>query len=348
MYKNHNWNKKNILRLENTCKELNKYMHMYKIREDIIYPKGYKTPSVVIVNDTIKEFLSHREDMKGFINPVKSFLKKIKNNDKIAIVDNQTILLNSYKLLQFIYMYLRLFEVQKDGTYKNATFAYYKGDKARYLKKYNKHCSEIKEPDCTEEGSHRIMKFAYLFYNRSTEIVDTFFNQMTLIPLHQFKELEDNSYENKIIKKSAEFFSCTNFSSYKPLYKSLGIILVSYLVKKMDIKDKEAIDAVNTLFNDLFYNITELDYQITVSAEKLLKNVYITGRLDGIPIFASKDDEEAYSENVLDGIKKLYNDMENDLEIDMSYLDYKTFSPLKNLPSVYLNLTPIELLQPYT
>lgn len=347
MYKNHNWNKRQVLRLENTCRELNKYMYMYKIREDIIFPKGYKAPSVVLVSDTIKEFLSHHEDILNFTNPIKSFLKKIKNHDIIAIVDNKTILFNSYKLLQFIYMYIHLFEIQKDGTYKKNTFAYYKGDKARYLKKYNKHCSELAEPDCMEEGSHKIMMFAYLFYNKSTEIIDTYFNQMTLTPLHQLKELDNDLYESKIIKKSAEFFSCTNFSSYKPLYKSLGIILVSYLINRMKVKEVDAIGAVNALFNDLFYDITDFEYQINISSEKLLENVYITGRLDGVPIFASKDSEEAYSKEVLDEMENLYAEMQKDLDVDMSYLDYKTFSPLKNLPSVYLNLTPIELLQPY-
>jgi len=223
-----------------------------------------------------------------------------------------------------------------------------KGDKERYLKKYKKHCFKINEPDCTEKGSHMVMKFAYLFYNRSTEIIDSFFNQMTLTPLHQLKELDNDLYESKIIKKSVEFFNCTNFGSYKPLYKSLGIILVSYLVNRMQVKDVDAVNAVNILFNDLFYDIAALEYQIKISAEKLLENVYITGRLDGVPIFASKDSEEVYSEEVLDGIAKLYSNMKDDLDIDISYLDYKTFSPLKNLPSVYLNLAPIELLQPYT
>lgn len=347
MYKNHNWNKRQILRLENTCRELNKYMYMYKLREDIVFPHGYKTPSIVVVNDTIDQFLLSRKYIPAFVKPVKSFLKKIKNHDKIAVLDGKAILFNSYKLLQFIYMYVSLFEIQKDGTYKKTTFAYYKGDKSRYLKKYKKHCATLDEPDCTEEGSHKVMKFAYLFYSRSTEIIDAFFNQMALTPLHQLKELDNELYESKIIKKSAEFFSCTNFSSYKPLYKSLGIILVSYLINRMQIKEVDAIDYVNALFYDLFYDITNIDYQLNISAEKLLENVYITGRLDGIPIFASKDNEEAYSEEVLNGLEKLYTEMENDLGIDISCIDYKTFSPLKNLPSVYLNLTPMELLQPY-
>lgn len=347
MYKNHNWNKKQILQLEDTYKELNKYMNMYKIRDDIIYPKGYKSPSIAIVTDTVEEFLFHRNDMPELIKPVKSFLNKIRNSDTVINLENKTMLLHSYKLLQFVYIYINLFNIQKDGSYKENTFAYYKGDKSRYLKKYYKHCSELKEPDCTEKGSHTIMKFAYLFYNRSNDIIDTFFNQMTLIPIHQYKDFDENSYEMNIIKKSAEFFSSTNFSSYKPLYKSLGIILVSYLTTRMNVTNSDAVKYVNILFDDLFYTITDERYELKISADLLLKNVYITGRLDGIPIFASKEKEEAYSKDILNGIEKLYHDIENDIDIDISFLNYQDYSPLKNLPSIYLNLTPMELLQPY-
>ena len=115
----------------------------------------------------------------------------------------------------------------------------------------------------------------------------------------------------------------------------------------MNVKGVDAINAVNTLFNDLFYDITEEEYQIKFSPEKLLKNVYITGRLVGIPIFGSKEDEDAYPEKVITDLGKLYSEIGSELKLDISFLDYKTFSPLQNLPSVYLNIAPLELLQPY-
>jgi len=347
MYKTHNWNKKQLLKLDNASKQLSKYFHMYKLRNDIIFPSGYTTPSVDLIGETVREFLEHRENIPTLTSSTKSFFKKIKNYDKIAVVDDKKVLFNSYKILQFIYIYINLFEIQKDASYKKHTFAYYKSDKQKYLKKYKKHCSELKEPDCTEEGSHKIMKFAYLFYNKSTDIIDTFFNQMVLIPFHQLKDFDEESYEMNIIRKSADFFSSTNFSSYQPIYKSLGIILVSYLTTKMNVPNKDAVEAVNTLYRDLFYDITEYDYEINISAKTLLKNVYITGRLNSIPIFASRDNDEPYSDNILNGIAKIYEEIEKDIDVDMSFLDYKEFSPLNNLPLVYLNLSPTEILQPY-
>jgi len=347
MYKNHNWNKKQLLKLDNINQQLGKYFYLYKLRDDIIFPSGYKTPSVALIGDTIKEFLEYHEGILNIYTSTKLFFKKIKKHDKIARINGKNILFNSYKILQFIYIYIHLFEIQKEGTYKKYTFAYYKGDKERYLKKYKKHCTELKEPDCTEEGSHKIIKFAYLFYNRSNDIIDAFFNQIVLIPFHQLKDFDEESYEMNIIRKSAEFFSSTNFSSYQPIYKSLGIILVSYLSTKMKLSDRDAVDAVNTLYHDVFYDITDYDYQINISAKSLLKNVYITGRLEGTPIFASRDKEEAYSKDILNGIENIYKEIEDDLDVDMSFLDYQEYSPLNNLPSIYLSLSPLELLQPY-
>jgi hypothetical protein len=176
--------------------------------------------------------------------------------------------------------------------------------------------------------------------------MDAYINQCTLTPLQQIKDTDNSSHAIKVIKNLVKLLGSTNFDSYKPIYKSLGIILVSYLVYRMKMKNHEAVSAVNTLFDDLFYLHTNERYQIRVSANEFLKNIYITGRLDTIPIFASSR-SEYYSPQTLNGLEKIYNKSQVKLGIDLNMFDYKKYNPLNNLVSTYLNITPMELLQPY-
>lgn len=347
MYKTHNWNQKKLAQtLQNVYGKLSEHVHLYKLRTDIVFEKGCIKDDVRVLH-TLNFFeLNHPDSPIQFKN-CKYFFQLIKQYDKPIRLENNDLLYHSYILMMHIYQYLHLFSFYMDGTFRKTTLASFRGDKQRYLSKFNEISKRIQEVDAIDSGANLIKQFIYKNLYDNSEIADAFINQCTLFPIHQIKDLDSSAYEVKIIKKSIEFFGSTNFSSKRPIYKSLSIILIAYLTLKMNIPKKQAIDVVQILFDDLFYDFVGERYEIDISATKLLSNVYITGRLDGLPIFASNDDEENYTSTVYDSLEKFYNESENELNIDFRAFDYRTYSPLKNLPSIYLSLLPMEFVQPY-
>lgn len=331
--------------LKNVFEQMNKYMYLYKVREDIVFPNGFRIDNTY-VSTTIFMYENNHPEIERSLKNSKSFLQKIKKYDTIAIADKQYILFHSYKLLMFIHTYMHLFDIYMDGSYKKHTFAYFRGDREKYFDKYKKHSNNLLEIDCIDKGQDSLLKFIYFNFSQHHDIMDAYINQCTLTPLQQIKDTDNSSHAIKVIKNLVKLLGSTNFDSYKPIYKSLGIILVSYLVYRMKMKNHEAVSAVNTLFDDLFYLHTNERYQIRVSANEFLKNIYITGRLDTIPIFASSR-SEYYSPQTLNGLEKIYNKSQVKLGIDLNMFDYKKYNPLNNLVSTYLNITPMELLQPY-
>lgn len=347
MYKTYNWNQKQLAEtLQNIYGELSNHVHLYKFRTDIIYEDGYRKDNKRVA-DTLNFFLTKHPEFSEQIKASKGFFQSIKKYDKLIYLDHQHFLKHSYILLMHIHQYLHLFQFYMDGSFKKNTFASFRGDKVRYGAKHREHDKRAKEIDALTAGPNNLMSFIYgqLFENH--DIADAFINQCTLFPTHQYKDLEGHEYEVQIMKRVIEFFGSSYFGSVRPIYKSLAIILVAYLTWKMNVPHKTAIDAVQTLFDDLFFDAVGERYTIDGSANKLLSNVYIYGRLDGLPIFGSSDEENQNLE-ILDALESFNREAKREIGIDMSLFDYKTYCPLNKLPSVYLSLAPVELLQPYT
>lgn len=291
MYKNHKWNQKQLAEtLQNIYWELSNHIHLYKFRTDIIYEDGYRKDNLRIT-DTLHFFITNHPDFSEQIKKTRSFFQLIKKYDKLIYLDNQHFLKHSYILLMHIHQYLDLFAFYMDGSFKKNTFASFKGDKTRYGAKHREHDKRAKEIDTLTAGPNNLMSLIYgqLFENH--DIADAFINQCTLFPSHQYKDLDEHEYEVQIMKKVIEFFGSSYIGSVRPIYKSLAIILVAYLTWKMDIPNKIAIDAVQTLLDDLFYDVVGERYIIDGSVNKLLSNVYIYGRLNGLPIFGSSEDD---------------------------------------------------------
>ena len=348
MYKTHNWTQKQqkTQALQQIYVKLCQYVHLYKMRTDLIQEKGVKA-DVVRIRQTLEHYHENHLDIPlELLNLTKPFFEKIRKYDTPIRVDNKPLLFHTYILTMHIVNYLHLFKYYIDGSFKKNTFAYLKGDKKRYIKKSNEHEKRASEPLAITSGADDLMSFIFKNLAENNEVAEAFINQCTLFPIHQIKDLDKEYGDVNTIKSIIKKFSSTNISSMRPIYKSLVIILVGYLTLKMKIPKKDAIQAVQILLDDLA-DESDDRYQIDVSANNLLSNVYIYGRLDGMPIFASND-KENYSEEVFDALKQFHIEADAELNIDMRSFDYRTYSPYNDLPSVYLLLTPMELLQPYT
>lgn len=348
MYKTHNWTKKQqqIQAIQQICGKLGEYVHLYKIRTDLIQEKGVK-PDAVRIKQTLELYHEiHPEISLKLLNRAKPFFEKIRQYDTPIRIDNKPLLFHTYILTMHITNYLYLFDYYMDGSFKKNTFAYLKGDKQRYLNKSNEHEKRANDPLAITRRVDELMAFIFKNLAENNEVTEAFINHCTLFPMHQLKDLDKECYEVNLIKQIIEKVSSTNISSTRPIYKSLVIILVRYLTLKMKMPKRDAVDAVQDLLDDVF-DQQDNRYQIEVSANNLLSNVYIYGRLDGIPIFASND-RDNYSDEVFDTLEKFYLEADSELDINLKMFDYRTYSVFNDLLSIYNLLTPIEFLQPYT
>lgn len=346
MYKHHSWSKKHpSAMLKNIFSELSQYMHLYKRRTDMLFYSSLKPDDVHVLN-SIKYFEINHPNLPSLKN-AKRFFHLIEQYDKVISIDQHIILYHSYILMTHLSNYLHLFSFYNAGAFKETTFAFFRSDKQRYLSKFNEHSRRSQEVDAIAIGPNLLQKFIYQNLYNNYDVTDAFINQCTLIPIHQYRDLDDSTLEVNILKKVIDFFGSTDFNSNKPIYKSLAIILVSYLTHRMKVPNKEAVFAVDALFDDVYYPIVGERYEIDGSANKLLSNVYITGRLDGLPIFASSG-KESYILAVHNELERFYIQAQEEINIDLTVFDYKIHNPLKNIISPYLSLAPMEFLQPYT
>jgi len=307
-------------------------------------------PDSCMVRDTIELYKLNHPKVSEIIDfyLTKSFFKSFKKYDIVIMIDGKCILWHTYKLLNFIYIYFEALALYEDGSIFKSTFALLKGDKAKYRKKKNKHWNESQEPDVSLKGAEVLKAYIYKLHIHHNEAINILLNNFTLIPIHQYKIIEKEEDTLKIFLYALlKYYGTSNITSNKPILKSIGILLYGYLTRIMKVPTNQSFSTINqNFFYSFLYELSEGYYEYQLSDQsRLLKNVYITGRINMLPIFASRKTEP--DTNTISKLSDtLFNDIKNDLNLSIDFPINNKINPLINPLSPFYNLTPLELLQP--
>lgn len=307
-------------------------------------------PNLCMLKDTIELYKQNHPKISEIIDftLTKSFFKSFKEYDIVIMIDGKCFLWHTYKLLHFIYINFETLALYEDGTIFKSTFATLKGDKAKYKKKKNKHWIESQEFDVSIKGAEVLKAYLYKLHIHNNKAINTLLNNLTIIPIHQYKVIEK---EEDILKNFLyallKYYGTSNITSDKPILKSIGILLYGYLTQIMKVPTNLAFSTINqNFFYGFLYELTEgyYDYQLT-DQSRLLKNVYITGRINMTPIFGSRKIEP--NKNTIEKLSDtLFNKIKKDLNISIDFPITNKINPLMNPLSPFYNLTPLEFLQP--
>lgn len=307
-------------------------------------------PNLCMLKDTIELYKQNHPKISEIIDftLTKSFFKSFKEYDIVIMIDGKCFLWHTYKLLHFIYINFETLALYEDGTIFKSTFAVLKGDKAKYKKKKNKHLSESKEPDVSIKGAETLKAYIYKLHINNNEEINALLNNFTLIPIHQYKIIEK---EEDILKNFLyallKYYGTSNITSDKPILKSIGILLYGYLTQIMKVPTNKAFLTINqNFYYGFLYDLSEgyYEYQLT-DQSRLLKNVYITGRINMTPIFGSRKTKP--DTNKISKLSDtLFSDIKKELNLSIDFPINNKINPLINPLSPFYNLTPLELLQP--
>lgn len=307
-------------------------------------------PDLCMIKDTIELYKLNHPEISEIIDfsLAKYFFKSFKEYDIVVMIDGKCILWHTYKLLHFIYLYFETLALYEDGTIFKSTFAVLKGDKAKYRKKKNKHWKESQEPDVSVKGAEILKAYIYKLHIYNNKAINTLLNILTLTPIHQFKiiEKEENPLKN-FLYALLKYYGTSNVTSDNPILKSIGIVLYGYLTQIMKVPTNQAFLTINiNFFYGFLYEQFDgyYDYQLT-DQSRLLKNVYITGRINMTPIFGSKK-IEPNTNKISKLLDILFNYIKKDLNITIDFPITDKINPLINPLPAFYNLTPMEFLQP--
>jgi len=308
------------------------------------------TANIVDVKNTIEFYKSNHPEISEFIDFLltKSFFNRIRAYDIVIIIDNKRILWHTYKLLSFINIYLEALILYEDGEIFENTFAKLKGDKKKYRQKENKCIRDSKEPVVAIKGAELLKASLFNLHINHNEAIHTLLNIFTLIPEHQYTIIKDEiDIKNIFFKNLLRYYGTTYTTSPSPILKSIGIFLNGYLTHYMGVPTKEAFVIINQkFFYDFLHKLSEGNYDYQVSDQsRLLKNVYITGRINMIPIFASGE-KEISKETISKILNPLFEEVEDTLNIKIDFPIPDNMNPLKNPLFSFYAITPMELLQP--
>jgi hypothetical protein len=346
MYKHHNFNSKEHNQIKQIYKDIAEHFQFYELKSEITYPTNYR-PSIIATKQTLDYYHQHHNylDIKD-LNKLKPFLNSLRHHDKLFKLDDNLMLFHSYKLIGFIEKYTHTLVVYEQGDFLKNTFASLRGDSNEYRKKYAMYNNARKKPDNFLTGEDYIKAVISRFYSACPPAMDMFMNLNTLIPQHQIKEFQNNTLEVNIMKRLYEYYGSTNVTSHQPILKSIAIVVASYLKFKLKMSHNDILHSLDLLFNDYFYELSDGKYEspIKLINNHLFTNTYIKSRINMVPIFGSsqkplKNDEHIRKLDwVLDSSQK-------ELGVSLETPISRDLNPFENPLTVFLSITPMELLQ---
>ena len=321
---------------------LTDFIRNYKLKPEVIN-KINITHNKALTVDTLKVFhILHPDLDKVYLKAIKSILQKIYKNDKIINFEKTNIFYHTYRILVWIYQYTKILDFYQSDDYKKYSFAKHKSAKSKFKRNYTKERQELFDKN-TYTGDNRVHAFALRKYLLHRDLMDIYFNATTLFPKYNInyeliKEVEEaDTMTVNVVKKIHTYYSSSYIDSEDVIFESLAIILNGYMKLKMKMKSKVA----NSITNELLYTL--FNYQVEKTSSDRLTNIYISGRVDNMPIFKnSKEDifpiadKEKFS-TLLEEAKQDFGDNDNILLDTEAYFHS---NPLK----AYFEQYPMEFL----
>lgn len=313
---------------------LSNFIHQYKLKPEIV--KEIKiTKNKIITNDTLKVFqILHPEFEETYIKALKLTLQRIYKYDKVIKFENTVnIYFHTYRILFWIYQYLKILDFHQSDQYKKHSFAKHKSARSKFKRDYKKNKKEAYDKSNANTGDNKVHALTLRKYFWHRDTLDIYFNATTLFPKNNInyealKEVEEaDTTTMKMIDKIHNYYSSSYINSEDVIYESLAIIINAYLKLKIGISSKISTSITNELLYTLF------NYKVEKTSSDRLTNIYISGRINNNPIFKNSKTSEIYSQDdknkffaLVEEAKNDYSDLENIL-LDSN--QYFTLNPIK-------------------
>lgn len=311
---------------------------MYRLKPNIT--QGIKAPKdKLLTKYTIDSFCNtHGEEYKQVFKTIKSTLHKIIKHEKVVIHDDIKIYYHTYNVLFILFRYLTIIDFYNSPEYKN-TFAGMRGSKADMLNEYHKYRANVLDSSNAFKGDDRVKASILKNFYFDRESTDIFINFYSLNPVSQIKVPEGDEFFKSIFDKIIYHFSSTYIESEDVIYKSLAIYLNAYFRISMDIKAKFAKQITEDILSELF------DFTFSASSADLLRNVYVSGRLDSMPIFKHAKEALQIDEKVTARFDAYFKELDEEFtdldNIPITAEQYLSLNPVKQ----FLLLKPMEFLE---
>lgn len=296
--------------------------------------------SIAITQETIKKYISiHSDKNIVYFKSIKEILQKIRKSETVRVFDDTKIYLHTYRILFIIEQYIEALDFYNSENYKKYSFAKNKSDSSKVEREYHK--LHVKEFDIYSYTFVDKLKSKILEQHlNKKELTDIVFNFYTIFPLSNinYEAMSDNELLIEMIQKVFSHFSSTYIGSEDVIYKSLMIVLNSYLRTIMKVNASYTKKIVDDLLQELF------SFKDETSSGTMLNKIYISGRINNLPIFKNSSKNEIYSEKLKDEftifmkyIKKDFSGLE---EFNLNVDDFFNENPI----NAYLRLYPIEFM----
>lgn len=319
---------------------LNSFLHQYQLKPNI--KQTIKVShDILITKGTINKYITeHSNENKAYFNKIKPILQKIRKNEKVVLFHNTKIYFHTYRILSIIEQYIYAVDFYNSPEYKKYSFAKNKSDTSKVQKEFHK--LQVKELDISSFSFLDKLKAEILKqYLSRKELVDLVLNFYTIFPKSNinYKAMSENELLKDMVQKIFFHFSSTYISSENIIYKSLMIILNTYLRTVMKVEASYTKKIVDEILLTLF------NFKDNTSSGTMLRKIYISGRIANLPIFKNTTKDEIYPEQLKNELKTLMKYAQRDfLGLDSLNTNIEQFfneNPIK----AYLNIYPIEFMQ---
>lgn len=296
---------------------------------------------VLITKDTITQYIhEHSDENKVYFNKIKTTLQKIRKQEKVILFNEKKIYFHTYRILFIIEQYIHVLDFYNSDEYKKYSFAKHRSDSSKVERKYHK--LQLKELDISSYSFMDELKSTMLKQHLSRkELVDLVLNFFTIFPQTNinYEAMSDNKLLIDMIQKVFLHFSSTYINSEDVIYKSLMIVLNTYLRNVMKVDSSYSKKIVNDLLKKLF------NFQDETSSGTMLNKIYISGRIANMPIFKNTSKDSLYSEELKGELKVLMQYAQKDfLGLENLNINLEEFFN-ENPINAYLRIHPMEFMQ---
>jgi len=312
--------------------KLTDFIYHYKLKPEVV-KKINITHNKAITADTLKVFQSlHPDYDKVYIKSIKPIFQRIYKSDKVINFEKTNIYYHTYRIFFWIYQYTKILDYYQSDEYKKFSFAKQKSAKSKFRREYNKNKKELFDKNNAYTGDNRVHTFTLRKYLSQRKLMDIYFNATTLfsknnINYELLQEVEEaNTTIMNIVKKIHTYYSSSYIDSEDVIYESLAIIINCYCKLKMGIASKIS----NSITNELLYAL--FNYTVEKTSSDRLTNIYISGRINNMPIFKNSKKADRFSKEDKENFSILLEEAKQDFNMDNLLADanqYFKFNPLQ-------------------
>lgn len=295
--------------------------------------------SKALTQSTILMFCSlHGDTNKSCFQQIIDALQDIRHHEKVILFENEKIYYHTYCILTLLMQYLTALDYYSSDNYKK-TLAGLRGSEQQILEKFHQHEANALDLSNAFVGDDRLKATIFENLYRDRETTELFLNFFTFFPLQMYKVPEGDMWCTHILQKIIEHFSSTYIASEEIIYKSLAIHLNAYLRLVMQVESGYSKRITQEILEELF------NYKFYATSADLLRNVYISGRLNSLPIFKHGKKPHVVSQETIKKFDTFINEVFNEFE-DIEYAKMTAIEFLdENVVKLFLSHKPVEFLQ---